>query len=170
MAAPDIEAQIESVVSKGRAEFPDFDDRSAFVVGLTANRGELREAIGSLPAGHHVIAALADNPDEAARILSLRGTKFGTALGQFAATKAPNAPARAAQPASAQPTVPDIHDSKLSMAAWTAAMDQRAAQRREAARAAPTNTNLYDPSISAEDFDKAFEQRWTARLARRRAR
>lgn len=178
MAAPDLAAQMDAVISKGRAEYADFDDRSAICAALAGNLDELREAVGGLPDGHRVIAALADDPDAAASILPLRGRHFGMALGQFAATKAAKAPARSAQPAPAraasatpaQSTASDILDDKLPMTDWTAAMDRRAQQHREAAKAPPTTSDIYAADISTEDFNKLFDQRWAARQARRRAR
>ena len=164
-----VAAQIDALVAKGRAEYQDFDDRSGYVVALASNMDELRDAIAGMPDGHRVVAALADDPDEAARILALRGTRLGTAIGQFAARGVK--PAAAAAPPPAKPPAPDpITDEALPMRDWSAAMNSRDRQRREAAKAPPVNRNLYDPNISDEDFGKGVDAMMAARQARRRGR
>jgi hypothetical protein len=170
MASPDtLATQMGALIARGQAEFPDFNDRSAFVATVAGNLDELRQAIGGMPDGHRVVAALADDPDEAARILPLRGTKLGTAIGQFAATKA-KPPAAVAPPAPKPPPEPDIYDEKLPMRDWVAARDKQAAQRRTAAKTLPDNRDLSDPNMPMADWVKVFDARWSTHQARRRAR
>ncbi len=162
-----VAAQIDALVVKGRAEFADFDDRSHVVVALATDMTELREAIGGMPDGHRIVAGLADDPDEAARILALRGHKLGAAIGEFAAKAAK--PAAAAAPRPPKAAAPDpITDEALPMRDWSAAMNSRDRRRREAAKAPPVNRNLYDPNISDEDFGKGVDAMLRARHARRR--
>ena len=164
-----VAAQIDALVAKGRAEYQDFDDRSGYVVALASNMDELRDAIAGMPDGHRVVAALADDPDEAARILALRGTRLGRAIGEFAAKAAK--PAAAPTPPPPKPPAADpTTDDALPMRDWSAAMNSRDRQRREAAKAPPTNRNLYDPNISDEDFGKGVDAMMAARQARRRGR
>jgi hypothetical protein len=164
-----VATQIDALVAKGRAEFSDFDDRSAYVAAVAGNLDELRQAIGGMPDGHRIVAGLADDPDEAARILALRGHKLGAAIGQFAARGAK--PAAAAAPPPPKAAAPDpTTDDALPMRDWSAAMNSRDRQRREAAKAPPTNRNLYDPNISDEDFGKGVDAMMAARQARRRGR
>src|SRR5580698_9337157 len=103
---------IDAVIEQGRAQFADFDDRSAFVAAMAASLPELREALAAVPDGHRVVASLADNPDEAVEILKLRGTKLGTALGSYSARSRAAAAAPKPEPKGAEP---DVADPDLDM-------------------------------------------------------
>ena len=160
------DAQIDALVAKGRAEYQDFDDRSAYVAALAGNLDELRQAIGGMPDGHRVVAALADDPDEAARILALRGHKLGAAIGRFAAKGAKPA---AAEPPPQAPAPDPIHDEALPMRDWSGGEEQqRSPAPGGGMKAPPGNHDLYDPKISDEDFNKLRAAQAAARQARRR--
>ena len=161
---------ITNLIEKGRAEFSDFDGRSAYVVALAANADDLRQAIAAFPDGHRVVAALADDPDEAERILGQRGTQLGMALGEFAATRTAK-PAEAAPAAPAAPVPePDTFDPAMGMREYVAAQDKRAAQRRAAATTLPANRDLSDPKMPMGDWIKVRDAQWVERQAARRAR
>jgi hypothetical protein len=137
----DLAARMDAVIEAGRAKFKDFDNASAFVVSMASDQAALRHALGELGAdAHRAVAALADDPDEAARLLALRGPKLGAALGRFAvkaSTAAAPKPAAAPPAPHAKPI--DLYDPKLSTADFNAELDRRErakrAAREESARA-----------------------------------
>jgi hypothetical protein len=127
-------ARMNEVVQKGRAEYPDFDTAAGYVVSMSADQMELRHALGELgDDAHRVVARLADDPDEAARLLALRGSKLGAALGKFAAKAATSA---APKPAATQaepkpkPKAIDLYDPNLSKADFNAELDRREREKR----------------------------------------
>lgn len=155
-------ARLNQAIEAGRKEFPDFDDAANLVVSLSNDASTLRAALADLPDAHRIVARLADDPDEAARILSLRGTKLATELGRFSSRPEPVAPKPAAPPAAAPPT---IYDDNLSASEWAAAWDKRETLRRSPP--APQNQNLFDPNLSMADFSRLWDER---QAARRKAR
>jgi hypothetical protein len=160
----DLAARMDEVVQKGRAEFPDFDERSAFVVGVGANPGELRQALAELgPDAHRVVAQLADDPEEAGRILGLRGPKLGAALARYGAMEkaappvAPKAPEKQAA---------SITDPDLPMAEYSRLRTAQTTERRERK---PAATDPYDPKIPMQDYVVIRDQQERARRMARRA-
>ena len=163
----DLAARMDEVVQKGRAEFEGFDNSSNFVVTMSADQTALRHALGELgDDAHRVVARLADDPDEAARLLALRGTKLGAAIAKFAAKTAAPAVERAAPPPKPEP-VPPLYDPTLSTKAWAKAWDKRH-EGREPYK--PKVTDIYDPNISMADFDHAMSLRERARREEKRFR
>lgn len=123
---------MDEVVKSGRAEFKDFDDSANFVVTMSADQMALRHALGELGVdAHRVVASLADDPDEAARLLALRGPKLGAALGKFAAKAAtPATPKPAAAQAAPKPKAINLYDQNLSKADFNAELDRREREKR----------------------------------------
>lgn len=82
-----IERQSQKVFQTGAAEYPDFNDRCNVVASLGAGeRADFMQVITDpdiIPDGHKVIAQLAENPDEAARILALPTPQMSAALVKF---------------------------------------------------------------------------------------
>lgn len=86
-------------LSAGTKEYgtDDFNEKCATVAAMGAGDSpEFMKIITDpdiLPDGHKVVAMLADNPDEASRILALEPLKMAAALSRFATTaKAPDKP------------------------------------------------------------------------------
>jgi hypothetical protein len=127
-------ARMNEVVQKGRAEFPDFDTAAGYVVSMSADQMELRHALGELGEdAHRVVARLADDPDEAARLLALRGPRLGAALGKFAAKAAtPATPKQAITQAAPKAKGVDLYDPNLSKADFNAELDRRDREKRAA--------------------------------------
>jgi hypothetical protein len=160
-------SRLNSVVTKGRAEFADFDDRSNYVVVLADDKAALRGALAELPDAHQVVARLADDPDEAARILSLRGIRLAAELGRYAASKP--TPAAAPQPVAPKPAPqPDIHDESLPMGEWAKLWDKRQAAKRS--EPLPANRDIHDPNLPMRDFVRLYDVQERERQKARRAR
>jgi len=85
-------------IKAGEAEYKDFTDRCNVVASLGAgDRPDFMEIITDpsvLPDGHKVIAQLAENPEEAARILALPPLAMAAALVKFQADNSKSAPSR----------------------------------------------------------------------------
>lgn len=145
---------MDEVVKAGRAEFPNFDDASHFVVSMSADPMALRDTLSELgDDAHRTVARLADDPDEAARLLALRGPKLGAALAQYSA-KAPTAAKSQAAP---EPeAVPTLRDPAAPMKAWVAAYDRRNEGQQPYA---PKSADLYSPDISDRDFNLEMDRR-----------
>jgi hypothetical protein len=128
--APDA-GDINATIRRGRAEYSDFDHRSNFAVSLAAEPAELAAAVAALPHGERAIAALYDDPDEATRILKLRGARLGAELGRLSATTraAPAAPAPAPKAAPA-----DVYDPNLSNADFNRLRDEQWSARQKLRR------------------------------------
>lgn len=79
--------QTDRLVSAGNAEFHDFTDRCNIVASLGAgDRSDFMQVVtdpDTIPDGHKVIAQLAENPEEAARILALPTAQMSAALVRF---------------------------------------------------------------------------------------
>lgn len=120
--------RIDAVIEQGRAETPDFDERSALVVALgAAERPEFARAIAMLPNAHRVVSALADNPEEAMRVLSLPSGVMAAELAKLA-TK-PAAPRPATQ-APTRPAGPDT--AKMSPREFIEWRNKQERTKREA--------------------------------------
>ena len=79
-------AKSEQWVSAGNAEYSDFTARCNQLADLgAAENPAFMQAIGELPAGHKVIADLAENPAEAARILKLPPIRMALELANVSA-------------------------------------------------------------------------------------
>jgi len=105
LAAKETEKRAKGFLEAGEKEFgrEGFQEKCNEVAALGA--GDSREFMALvtdpdvLPDGHKIVAALADNPDEAQRILALEPMKMAAALTRFATTVKPveqkisNAPA-----------------------------------------------------------------------------
>lgn len=83
------QARVNSWYQGGKTEFPDdFDDKCNIVASLgAAERPEFMQIVTDpdlVPDGHKVVAALADDPQEAARILSLPPIAMSAALVKYA--------------------------------------------------------------------------------------
>lgn len=85
----------QGFLTAGVKEFgqEDFTEKCNMVASMGAgDSAEFMQIITDpdiVPDGHKVVAALADNPDEAQRILSLEPMKMAGALARFASTSAP---------------------------------------------------------------------------------
>lgn len=81
----------------GRKEFPDFIDRCNAVANMGASeRPEFMRIIADMSEGHKIVAQLADNPDEAVRILSLPAHRMALELGRLSAVPPKPKPVSAA--------------------------------------------------------------------------
>jgi hypothetical protein len=133
----DLQAQLGEIVKRGRAEHPDFDNHSAYVVGISRSPNDVRQALVEFgDDAHRVVSHLADDPDAAAEILNHTGQRLGAALGKFAAklpvkaapeVKPELTPASAPKAAAA----PDLYDSKLSTKEWAREYDRLQAEKRQ---------------------------------------
>jgi hypothetical protein len=166
VAGDDLNTRMDQIVERGRAEFPDFDESSGYVVAVSADRDGLRHALGELgDDAHRVVARLADDPDEAARLLALRGPKLGAAIAKFAAkTSAP--PAATPSPSRPEPP-PVLHDPSAPMKDWVAAWDKRNDGHKPYE---PKSRDLYDPNISSADFNAELDRQEAAKRAATRER
>lgn len=138
-------ARNESFVKAGNAEFKDFNDRCAVVAEVadtihTSKRFELMAVIGAMEDGPRVVAHLADNAEEAARILAKPPHLMALDLARVsegikAKAKPPVAVSRAPKPIApvggSTSAAFDPLDDSLSMEAWMRKMDQRDAQKRK---------------------------------------
>lgn len=109
-------AKMSAWDTAGKAEFPDFLDRCATVAALGATeRPEFMQIVTDMEDGHKVVAALADDPDLASRIIALPPHKMALELAKLSAP----APKRAA-PQSKAPAPPRTVDGRaLSSASLT---------------------------------------------------
>lgn len=88
-------AKTDTLLASGNTEYRDFTDRCNVVASLGAgDRPDFMQIVTDptvIPDGHKVIAQLAENPDEAARILALPTVQMTAALVKFQAeqSKAP---------------------------------------------------------------------------------
>lgn len=88
-------ARTDGLLKAGNTEYKDFTDRCNVVASLGAgDRADFMQIVTDpavIPDGHKVIAQLAENPDEAARILALPTVQMTAALVKFQAeiSKAP---------------------------------------------------------------------------------
>lgn len=101
LAQRQVKDRTESWFKAGQTEFggESFNEKCNMVAAMGAGDSPEFMAIITdseiIPDGHKVVAALADHPEEAQRILSLGPVKMAAALTRFAATnsvKAPEAP------------------------------------------------------------------------------
>lgn len=98
----DFNRQCNDVYRKGQAEYPDFDEavRALNAVGW-GNRPDALAMLTSLPDAHRAYRALAENLDNAGRVLSLPPMQMAMELARMSHTGAPQNPA-ATPPAAAQ--------------------------------------------------------------------
>lgn len=90
----------DSLLSQGRAEFKDFDDRCNLIAEIGGNdRADFLPLVTELPDSHKILAQMADNPSEARRILSAPGPLMAIELTKFAM----NAAKPTAKPISSAP-------------------------------------------------------------------
>jgi len=142
----DEERRIEDTnrwVKAGNDEFKDFNEKSATLASLGATeKPEFVQALVAIKDGHKLVPKLADDPDEAMRILALPPLKMAAELGRMAAAldAAPKKPiSNAPRPVapiggSARAAADDIADPKLSMAEWVRLREKQEKARREARR------------------------------------
>jgi hypothetical protein len=129
--------RISDVVEAGRKEYgqSEFDNFSNLLHGMGATGSPaFMEALADLPNAPRVVAALAEDPDMLADILSKSPTAMATRLGKLDAkmetaaapvtSKAPAPPTKLAAIAVARE--PDINDPNLSMKEWAALWDKQA--------------------------------------------
>lgn len=87
-AATIFQQKAQKWLDNGVKDFKDFNDRCAVVADLGAqDRPEFMQLVTDpeiIPDGHKVVAQLADQPEEAARILRLPATQMAAALTKFA--------------------------------------------------------------------------------------
>lgn len=80
--------RVDSVVTAGKKDFADFNQRCNVLADLGANeRPDFMEIVTDptiVPDGHKVLASLAGDPDEAARILSLPTVRMSAELARYA--------------------------------------------------------------------------------------
>lgn len=91
-------ARSDTWVSAGNAEFADFTSRCNALADMGAAESPgFMQTLGEIPDGHRVIAELADNPAEAARILKLPPIRMALELAAVSArlAAAPPPPAKA---------------------------------------------------------------------------
>lgn len=136
-----------AVLSAGNGEYKDFTDRCNVVANLGgADRPDFMEIVTDpsiVPDGHKIIAALADNPDEAARILSLPTVAMSAELARYAERVAKPAPKAAAaiskapapiKPLSGSAPVNDEPSETDSEDDWFRKREAQRAQRSQVAR------------------------------------
>lgn len=83
----------DSLLSQGRAEFKDFDERCNLIAEIGGNdRADFLPLVTELPDSHKILAQMADNPAEARRILSAPGPLMAIELTKFAMNAAKPAP------------------------------------------------------------------------------
>lgn len=81
----------------GRKEFPDFVDRCNAVANMGASeRPEFMRIVAETVDGHKIVAHLADNPEEAVRILSLPAHRMALEIGRLSAVPPKPKPVSAA--------------------------------------------------------------------------
>lgn len=158
---PDIRAMIEAEAAKmvaqreqqaktanffknGRVAFSDFDQRCQTIDGLGAtDRPDFVQFVTEVPEGPKIVAALADDPDEASRILALPGPLMSIELSKKAVAMA-NAPQRSTisrAPAPAKPLdggakASDELSDDDSDAAWFKKREKQLAAQRAGKAAA----------------------------------
>jgi hypothetical protein len=80
--------RVSAVLNAGNGEYKDFTDRCNVVANLGgADRPDFMEIVTDpaiVPDGHKIIAALADDPNEAARILSMPTVAMSAELARYA--------------------------------------------------------------------------------------
>jgi hypothetical protein len=165
----EVRDRIDGVIAKGRAEFPDFDARSEAVVELGGrDRPDFALALARIPDAHRAVAKLAEDPDEAVRILALPTAQMNLALVKLAtkaAAKATDAKSPAPKPAA---TRTDLADPKLTPRQYIAARNEQLRARRQPPPAQPARAvNLYDPKLTARDFIAARNAADASRRGRR---
>jgi hypothetical protein len=80
----EFERKVTEWDAAGRKEFPDFVDRCNAVANMGASeRPEFMRIVADIPDGHKIVAQLADNPDEAVRILNLPAHRMAYELAKF---------------------------------------------------------------------------------------
>ena len=88
-AAETAKSRTDGLLKAGNTEYKDFTDRCNVVASLGAgDRPDFMQIVTDpevIPDGHKIIAQLADNPDEAARILALPTVQMTAALVKFQA-------------------------------------------------------------------------------------
>lgn len=141
------EARNANFVKTGNAEFSDFNDRCAVVAEVadtihTNKKFELMAVIGAMDDGPRVVAHLADNAEEAARILAKPAHLMALDLAKVSNALAAKAVKPAAPVSKApKPITPvggtttaafDPLDDRLNMEDWNRMMDKRDAAKRKA--------------------------------------
>jgi hypothetical protein len=103
-------SKISATVDAGNSEFgqADFTERCNIVSDLASpqQRGMLMTVVSDMDDGHKAIAALADNPVEAERILAMPPHRMALALAKLASSAPPPAVAVAAASAAPAPIRP----------------------------------------------------------------
>jgi hypothetical protein len=85
LEARESQAKSEAWIAKGNAEFPDFTERCNELANMGAGENPaFMTAINRLPDGHKVIAELAANPADTARILQLGPVDLAIELASMA--------------------------------------------------------------------------------------
>jgi hypothetical protein len=75
------QAKTEAWIARGNADFPDFTERCNQLADMGAgDNPTFMQAVGELPDGHKVLANLAENPAETARILKLPPVRMALEL------------------------------------------------------------------------------------------
>lgn len=123
----------------GHAEFPDFDAKSGVLASLGATeKPAFLEAVVSLPNGHRLVPMLADDPDEAMRVLDLPPLRMAAELGRLAekASAAPKPKAVSKAPAPVDPVngrarrEPSLDDPDLPMEDYIRLREKQIKERR----------------------------------------
>jgi hypothetical protein len=126
------ETKLNDMISTGAREFGEaaFNDKSAILVQLGARDAPgFMDALVTVPEGHKVVAALADDPDKLVSLLRMGPVAMGVEMGRLAAElsapKPPKpvsaAPAPVAAPVGRTQPAPDIYNTaSMSMKEYAA--------------------------------------------------
>lgn len=99
------QTRVQGWLANGKRDFPDFDDRCNVVASFGASdRPEFMQIVTDMDNGHEVVAKLADDPDEAVRILALPPTKMAMELARLGMPKAAPVKQVSRAPAPVRPT------------------------------------------------------------------
>lgn len=99
VARREVEAKAAEFRSKAAAEVPDFDAKCNLLADLGASeRPDFVQAVMTIPNGHQIVAKLADDPNEALRVLSLPPIPMALELARMASIPAAPKPVSSAPP------------------------------------------------------------------------
>jgi hypothetical protein len=165
MPTSDIAGRIGAVIEQGRAEFADFDERSKAVMLLGGqDQPAFLPAIAGLPHAHRVVARLAEDPEQAERVLALPPRAMAAELARIA-VKAGKEPAKAAPTPPADKPARD--PSKQSPREYIEARNAEIRARRQPPPEPVKKVNLYDPSLTPREFIAARNAEERGRRRRR---
>lgn len=128
LAAQQAQARIQDFQRKGTTNFQDWNDRCNVVASLGAtDRPEFLEIVTGMEDGHKLVAHLAENPEEAIRVLQLNPFAMASELTRMSIQMSTPAPKQISNaPAPIKPLTPqaspqfDPEGENVSMEEWIA--------------------------------------------------